>query len=226
MKKIAVLCDFDGTVAQDDVGNLLFRTFSRNGDSLEVVERWKRGEISLARVPGAGGRAGQLLPGRAAQLHPGPAARPLLQGFPRLRPPARHGSGGAQRRARLLHRADAGPHGLGAVEFYANRMRHQGTSLRVSFPGTTCSPARTAAAARPPPVPLPQPGLLHRVRGQRPLRPLSVRERRSRVRERGVAGALPREEHRVRGIQELPGRGARGAAAPGPQRRTPRAAGA
>jgi len=46
MRKIAVLCDFDGTVARDDVGNLLFRSFSENGEAMEIVQRWKRGEIS------------------------------------------------------------------------------------------------------------------------------------------------------------------------------------
>ena len=46
MKNVAVLCDFDGTVASDDVGNLLFRTFGRLGDALAVVDRWKQGEIS------------------------------------------------------------------------------------------------------------------------------------------------------------------------------------
>lgn len=46
MSKIAILCDFDGTVAREDVGNLLFRTFSTNGDAMRVVDRWKRGEIS------------------------------------------------------------------------------------------------------------------------------------------------------------------------------------
>jgi 2,3-diketo-5-methylthio-1-phosphopentane phosphatase len=44
--RIAVLCDFDGTIAQDDVGNLLFRTFARRGDPEPVVELWKQGCIS------------------------------------------------------------------------------------------------------------------------------------------------------------------------------------
>lgn len=45
-ERIAVLCDFDGTIAQDDVGNLFFRTFARKGDPGAVVELWKRGVIS------------------------------------------------------------------------------------------------------------------------------------------------------------------------------------
>jgi 2,3-diketo-5-methylthio-1-phosphopentane phosphatase len=45
-RKIAILCDFDGTVAEEDVGNLLFERFSGNGGSAEVVKKWERGEIS------------------------------------------------------------------------------------------------------------------------------------------------------------------------------------
>ena len=60
MKKIAILCDFDGTVACEDVGNLLFQTFSDADECLDMVDQWKQGlissrdclsrEASLARV--------------------------------------------------------------------------------------------------------------------------------------------------------------------------------
>ncbi|RMF63223.1 MAG: 2-hydroxy-3-keto-5-methylthiopentenyl-1-phosphate phosphatase [Calditrichaeota bacterium] len=40
-----IFCDFDGTVAENDVGNLFFRTFGGQR-CLEVVARWKAGEIS------------------------------------------------------------------------------------------------------------------------------------------------------------------------------------
>ena len=46
MRKIAIFCDFDGTVAQEDVGNLLFSTFSSDGESQRIVKKWERGEIS------------------------------------------------------------------------------------------------------------------------------------------------------------------------------------
>jgi 2-hydroxy-3-keto-5-methylthiopentenyl-1-phosphate phosphatase len=46
MKKIAILCDFDGTVARDDVGNLLFKEFADGARCKNVVDLWKRGEIS------------------------------------------------------------------------------------------------------------------------------------------------------------------------------------
>lgn len=40
-----IFCDFDGTVARNDVGAALFRTFT-NGQCHDIVERWKRGEMS------------------------------------------------------------------------------------------------------------------------------------------------------------------------------------
>jgi 2,3-diketo-5-methylthio-1-phosphopentane phosphatase len=46
MKKLAVLCDFDGTIAADDVGNRLFSKFADPELSATVVEQWKQGAIS------------------------------------------------------------------------------------------------------------------------------------------------------------------------------------
>lgn len=46
MRKIAILCDFDGTVARDDVGNLLFQEFADARRSRLVVREWKEGLIS------------------------------------------------------------------------------------------------------------------------------------------------------------------------------------
>ncbi|NIR50403.1 MtnX-like HAD-IB family phosphatase [candidate division KSB1 bacterium] len=40
-----IICDFDGTVAANDVGSLLFRTFG-DESCKEFVELWKQGEIS------------------------------------------------------------------------------------------------------------------------------------------------------------------------------------
>ncbi|MFQ5864080.1 MAG: MtnX-like HAD-IB family phosphatase [bacterium] len=40
-----VFCDFDGTVAKNDVGNLLFRTFA-DGRCFDIVNLWKKGVIS------------------------------------------------------------------------------------------------------------------------------------------------------------------------------------
>jgi 2,3-diketo-5-methylthio-1-phosphopentane phosphatase len=46
MKKIAVLCDFDGTVAREDVGNLLFQTFADATECRAAISQWKRGLIT------------------------------------------------------------------------------------------------------------------------------------------------------------------------------------
>ena len=40
-----IFCDFDGTAAKNDVGNLLFRTFADNR-CFEIVLFWKQGKIS------------------------------------------------------------------------------------------------------------------------------------------------------------------------------------
>jgi len=46
MRKVAILCDFDGTVARDDVGNLLFQKFADAERSRSVIRKWKEGLIS------------------------------------------------------------------------------------------------------------------------------------------------------------------------------------
>lgn len=40
-----IICDFDGTAAQNDVGNLLFRTFA-DGRCHDIIRMWKAGEIN------------------------------------------------------------------------------------------------------------------------------------------------------------------------------------
>ena len=40
-----IFCDFDGTAAKNDVGNLLFRTYADNR-CFEIVRSWKEGKIS------------------------------------------------------------------------------------------------------------------------------------------------------------------------------------
>ena len=46
MRKIAILCDFDGTVAVDDVGNRLFTTFGDSTQTQPLIDKWKQGLIS------------------------------------------------------------------------------------------------------------------------------------------------------------------------------------
>ncbi|MFH0777860.1 MAG: MtnX-like HAD-IB family phosphatase [Candidatus Eisenbacteria bacterium] len=45
LKRFAVLCDFDGTVAKGDIGSTLFKTYA-GGDEWEgLIEAWERGRI-------------------------------------------------------------------------------------------------------------------------------------------------------------------------------------
>jgi len=132
--KIAVLCDFDGTVARDDVGNLLFRTFSPDGESTEVVRRWKAGEISSR----------ECLEQESAVAR---VSRDELDGFLRDRridPYFKDFHDFARRRGmevvimsdgldyyieKLLVR-----NGLGQIEFFANKLRFTEKGIAVEFP--------------------------------------------------------------------------------------------
>ena len=45
--KITILCDFDGTVAERDIGHHFFETFVKDTDRwLDMLERWKMGLVS------------------------------------------------------------------------------------------------------------------------------------------------------------------------------------
>lgn len=58
--KLAVLCDFDGTISKGDIGNTLFKLYAGGREWEELIASWERGEIgsreclvkecSLARV--------------------------------------------------------------------------------------------------------------------------------------------------------------------------------
>ncbi len=41
-----IFCDFDGTIAQNDVGDMLFKTFANWPECEMLVQQWLRGEIS------------------------------------------------------------------------------------------------------------------------------------------------------------------------------------
>jgi 2-hydroxy-3-keto-5-methylthiopentenyl-1-phosphate phosphatase len=41
-----IFCDFDGTLAQNDVGDLLFKTFANWPECEKTIQEWIRGEIS------------------------------------------------------------------------------------------------------------------------------------------------------------------------------------
>jgi 2-hydroxy-3-keto-5-methylthiopentenyl-1-phosphate phosphatase len=134
MRKIAVLCDFDGTVAQDDVGNLLFRTFAAHGDAAEVVSRWERGEISSRECLE---QEASLASCCAEELRKFVHARPLDPYFKDFHDFAR------QRGIEVVVLSDGLDfyieqilirNGLGQIEFFANQLRLEGQKMRVEFP--------------------------------------------------------------------------------------------
>ncbi len=50
MKRFQIFCDFDGTLAENDVGQQFFLTFSDPKVSEEAVKAWMNGEISSAEM--------------------------------------------------------------------------------------------------------------------------------------------------------------------------------
>lgn len=134
MKRVAILCDFDGTVARDDVGNLLFGTYVGNGRSAEIVREWKLGKISsreclereaeLARVDEA--ELGRFADGRRLD--------PYFKDFhdfatKRGMEVAIMSDGLDFYIERMLLR-----HGLAEIDFFSNRLRIEGDRLHVEFP--------------------------------------------------------------------------------------------
>jgi len=134
MKRIAILCDFDGTVARDDVGNLLFGTFAGNGRSEAIIERWKRGEISSR----------ECLESEAALVHTDADSLERFVCKCKLDPYFKDFHDFATKRGmevvimsdgldfyieRMLYR-----NGLGGIDFYSNRLTIRDGSLHVDFP--------------------------------------------------------------------------------------------
>jgi 2-hydroxy-3-keto-5-methylthiopentenyl-1-phosphate phosphatase len=134
VRKVAILCDFDGTVANDDVGNLLFRSFSRCGDTVEIVEKWKRGEITSR----------QCLEEEFAMLE---VSRPELDDFILLRkldPYFKDFLDFAKKRGMEVAIVSDGldyyiekmllRYGSAHIDFFANHLEFTGDTLRLYFP--------------------------------------------------------------------------------------------
>jgi 2,3-diketo-5-methylthio-1-phosphopentane phosphatase len=133
MKKIAVLCDFDGTVAQDDVGDLLFRTFAHE-DADHAVDAWTRGEISSRECLEREVAAARCCPQELTQFV---SARRLDPYFKDFHDFAR------QRGIEVVVLSDGLDYyieqilirnGLGQIEFFANQLSIKGDTMRVEFP--------------------------------------------------------------------------------------------
>ena len=132
--KIAVLCDFDGTIARDDVGNLLFRTFADARKTLPFVEAWKRGDISSRECLEQEAAHAQA---SAEELDEFVRERRLDPYFKDFVDFARRSdfevvivSDGLDRYIEKMLLRD----GLGDIEFFANRLSIVGRRFDVSFP--------------------------------------------------------------------------------------------
>ena len=200
MKKVAILCDFDGTVARDDVGNLLFRTFADPKGCCEAVEEWKNGlitsrdclerEASLARV------SRETLDGFITQRKLDPYFKDFVDFAHRRGMEARH----RERRSRLLHREDARARRVSAIsDFFANALHMNDHSLHVDFPYfdmldcRSCGNCKRYAHGE-----VQDARVLRRVHRERALRPLPAEVRRPRFRQGGSARLLPGERRRPR----------------------------
>jgi 2,3-diketo-5-methylthio-1-phosphopentane phosphatase len=133
-KKIAILCDFDGTVAQEDVGNLLFRTFSDNGGTSAVVERWRSGEISSRECLE---HEAKLARAKQNDLDDFITKRSLDPYFKDFHDFAK------KRGMEVVIMSDGLDYyiesmlvrcGLGEIEFFANRLKFNGDTLKIEFP--------------------------------------------------------------------------------------------
>lgn len=132
--RIAVLCDFDGTIAQDDVGNLFFKTFARKGDPAPVVELWKQGLISSRECLE---REASLASASTEEVCRFVCARKLDPFFKDFVDFTRRrnievvivSDGLDYYIERMLMRS-----GLGEIEFYSNLMRLVENNVHVAFP--------------------------------------------------------------------------------------------
>jgi len=134
MKKIAVLCDFDGTVAQDDVGDLLFRAFAKSEDVSRAVAQWEQGEITSRECMEREAAAARCCPTTLKNFLSERRLDPYFKDFHDF---------ARQRGIEVVVLSDGLDYyiehllvhnGLGEIEFFANQLRIDGDTLRVAFP--------------------------------------------------------------------------------------------
>lgn len=133
MQKVVVLCDFDGTVAETDVGDLLFQRFG-GAPARDAAIEWTRGEINSREC---------LERQAAATRCSSEELRSLTNGC-RLDPYFRDFHDFARRRGiEVVVLSDGldvyietmlARNGCGSIEFFANHARFNGATMQVEFP--------------------------------------------------------------------------------------------
>jgi 2,3-diketo-5-methylthio-1-phosphopentane phosphatase len=73
-----IFSDFDGTIAQNDVGDLLFQTFGNWAECERAIQAWLRGEISYRECLEREASTARVI---RAQLETFCDAQPLVTGF-------------------------------------------------------------------------------------------------------------------------------------------------
>jgi len=134
MKKIAILCDFDGTVAREDVGNLLFRTFAIGDECADTVDQWKQGLISsrdcLQREAGLARASREAIDEFITQRHLDPYFKDFVDFAGRRGMELVIVSDGLDYYIeRMLLRS-----GLAHLDFFANALQLNNRCLHVRFP--------------------------------------------------------------------------------------------
>jgi 2,3-diketo-5-methylthio-1-phosphopentane phosphatase len=128
-----VLVDFDGTIAQNDVGALLFKTFSKE-DSRKIVSLWLRGEINSKECLQ---RECELIRISRSELRKFALSQKIDGKFPafvdlcnREKMSLAILSDGLDFYIELILKK----HGLGKLPFYSNLLRFEGRKLNPEFP--------------------------------------------------------------------------------------------
>lgn len=134
MKRVAILCDFDGTVARDDVGNLLFGTFAEDGRAAGIVREWKEGRISSRECLEREAALARVDEDRLERFVVERRLDPYFKDFHDF---------AVKRGMEVVIMSDGLDfyiermllrHGLGGIDFFSNHLHIEGDRLRVEFP--------------------------------------------------------------------------------------------
>ncbi len=79
--KLRVFCDFDGTVAQNDVGNLVFTTFGNEDHWWKLVREWEKGELEGREMWRKQAAISRMTPSQLDEFAATQAIDPTFPGF-------------------------------------------------------------------------------------------------------------------------------------------------